>query len=332
VGSRRRSGLLAKRAAYYRRIFSAYLTRGQSQLTFWQTPTLNPNLRTDSLGEYYMTFFEKADYPGVYDESGIPLLDYRGDVGLRYNPIAIAQYALGNYNLLNRTGDERRRIATTRASDWLVSNLEENEFGVLVWNHHFDWEYRTPLKDPWYSALAQGQALSALVRAHAMTSDPKYLETAERGFDAFTKLLHEGGVTYVDPEGYYWLEETIVDPPTHILNGFLWASWGLYDLHLHTGNERARELFDESVRTLVDKLVTFDAGFWSLYEQSGTRLRMLTSPFYHRLHIVQLEVMARLTGEPTFGAMAARWERFAESGWRKALALGHKSAFKLLYY
>ena len=89
---------------YYRRIFSAYLLGGKSHLTFWhETPAENPNAIASELGEYYMLFAEKADYQGAYDSSGIPQLDYHGHIGLQYNPIAIAQYGLGNYNLCRRT-------------------------------------------------------------------------------------------------------------------------------------------------------------------------------------------------------------------------------------
>jgi hypothetical protein len=321
------------RAVYWRRIFSAYLTRTESQLTFWhETPEVNPNLDPNLLGEYHMTFTAKADYPGSYDGAGIPMLDYRGEVGLQYNPIAIAQYGLGNYNLFVRTVEPSRRKKFMRVADWLVDNIEQNPKGQWVWNHHFDWEYRTPLKAPWYSALAQGQAISALVRAHELTSDERYLVAARQGFESFLVDVAEGGVSYTDDKGQLWFEETIVDPPTHILNGFMWASWGIHDYWLHTRDQAAADLFERAVQTLSSELASFDAGFWSLYEQSGTRMRMLASPFYHRLHIVQLRVMAILTGNPFFSATADRWERFSTSGWRKTLALAHKSVFKLAYY
>ena len=91
---------------YYRRIFSAYLLGGKSHLTFWhETPAENPNADPGELGEYYMLFAEKADYHGAYDSAGVPQLDYHGHIGLQYNPIAIAQYGLGNYNLYRRSPD-----------------------------------------------------------------------------------------------------------------------------------------------------------------------------------------------------------------------------------
>jgi heparosan-N-sulfate-glucuronate 5-epimerase len=76
----------------------------------------------------------------------------------------------------------------------------------------------------------------------------------------------------------------------------------------------------------------FDVGFWSLYEQSGTRMKMLASPFYHRLHIVQLKVMHKLTGEDVFRVYAERWQAFLEDAFKRYLAMSYKSIFKLLYY
>lgn len=324
---------LSSRLHYYRRIFGAYVVPGQSQLTFWhETPAENGNARADELGEYYMTFFEKADYPGHYDSGGIPMLNYHGRIGLQYNPIAIAQWGLGNYNLYLQTGEPERQEKFLQAAHWLVSQLEQNKFGVSVWHHHFDWEYKTRLRAPWYSALAQGQGISLLVRAHRETGDPKFLDAARRAFVAFTLPVENGGVVRTDGRGETWFEEYMVAPPTHILNGFIWAAWGVHDYSLATGESSASALFRAAVKTLINNLDRYDCGFWSLYEQSGTRVQMLASPFYHRLHIVQLRVMHRLTGDEEFAQTANRWEHYARSRGKRTRALCYKAAFKLCYY
>ena len=321
------------RLAYYRRIFGAYLLGGKSHLTFWhETPVDNPNATANELGEYYMVFAEKADYQGAYDPFGIPQLDYHGHIGLQYNPIAIAQFALGNYNLWRRTGDPARRANFLLIADWLASNLEQNPRGLWVWNHNFDWEYRDTLKAPWYSALAQGQGISVLVRAHRESGDTRYLVAAQRAFTSFQHPIENGGVAFTDAAGDLWFEEYIVSPPTHILNGFIWALWGIYDYFLSTRDETAQELFSRGVRTLLHNLDRYDLGFWSLYEQSGTRLPMVASPFYHQLHIVQLRIMHRLTGEDQFARVADRWESYSRSRSNRTRALCYKSAFKLCYY
>lgn len=324
---------MPSRYHYYRRIFSAYFAPGKSQLTFWHDkPAVNPRATIHKIGEYYMGFETKADYSAHSDSGDVPLLDYRGRIGLQYNPIAIAQWGLGNYNLYCRTEAPVRRRKFLRAADWLCRSLEHNRFGVHVWNHHFDWDYRESLPAPWYSGLAQGQGISLLLRAHRETGSAEYLHAAECAFKSFLLQVEEGGVTFTDEDGDVWFEEYLVSPPTHILNGFLWASWGVYDYYLATGDPRAQSLFHGSAQTLVKNLEKYDLGFWSLYEQSGTRLKMIASPFYHQLHIAQLRVMCRLTGVQLFSRMADRWENYGRNPGNRAKALCYKGAFKLCYY
>ena len=321
------------RLAYYRRIFSAYLLGGNSHLTFWhELPAENPHATPSDLGEYYMLFEEKANYAGAYDNSGVPQLDYHGRIGLQYNPIAIAQFGLGNYNLWRRSNDSARRDKFFLAAGWLCTHLERNSHGLAVWNHHFDWEYRDTLKAPWYSGLAQGQGISVLVRAYKESGDSRYLNVAQQALATFQCPVQEGGVAFTDASGNLWFEEYIVSPPTHILNGFMWALWGVHDYFLATKDNSAQELFSRGVKTLLHNLDHYDLGFWSLYEQSGTRLPMVASPFYHQLHIVQLRVMHRLTGEEEFTRVADRWESYGRSRSKRTRALCYKSAFKLCYY
>src|SRR6202166_3837194 len=282
--------------SYYRRIFRAYMYPGASQLSFWHDPAeLNLNAQIASLGEYFMTFAEKARDAGPHDTLGIPLLNYHGLIGLQYNPIAIAQWGLGNYNIFQQTGSAEAHDKFVKASDWLCDRLEKNVHGFHVWNHYFDWEYRQTLRAPWYSGLAQGQGISLLVRAHAETGEEKYLSAAALAFRSFQVDVESGGVKFEDAEKNTWFEEYLVSPPTHILNGFIWAIWGVYDYFLATGSRDAMTLFRASVKTLEANLDRYDLGFWSRYELSGTLLPMIASPFYHRLHVTQLFVMNRIT-------------------------------------
>ena len=322
-----------KRVQYLRRIGHAYLGGGTSQLSFWhETPEANPNASAGTLGQYYMTFREKADYAGPFDAEGIPLLDYRGVLGQQYNPIAIAQYGLGNFNLYARDGDPERKEKFLRIANWLVEHLELNRHGLAMWMHHFDWEYRDTLVAPWYSALAQGQGISVLVRAYKETGDARYQSAADAAFTGFRRNLTEGGVTFVDPRGDLWYEEYIVHPPTHILNGFIWATWGVYDYFLLREDAGARSSYQSAIKTLVRNLPSFDTGFWSLYEHSGTVLPMLASGFYHRLHIVQLQILSMLTGEPIFAEFAEKWTSYTQSAWNTRRALAMKVLFKICYY
>tara|TARA_B110000438_G_scaffold284616_1_gene313852 strand:+ start:542 stop:1381 length:840 start_codon:yes stop_codon:yes gene_type:complete len=279
-----------------------------------------------------MLFHKKAEYEGHHDENGFPMLHYQGKIGLQYNPIAIAQWGLGNYNKWLETNSKNYYDNFIKCADWLTENLEKNTGGLKVWLHHFDFEYRDTLKSPWYSGLAQGQGISVLMRALKETKNEKYNEAAQDAFQAFLTPTHEGGVNYLDSNGNNWIEEYIVHPPTHILNGFMWALWGIYDYAIYQENEEAMNLFNDYTKTLIQELESYDIGFWSLYEHSGTWVKMIASSFYHQLHIVQLRVMYRLTNENIFNSMADKWVGYSNQPFNRIRALIQKIIFKVLYY
>ena len=325
---------VSTRLRYWRRLAGAYLPGATSQLTFWhEAPEADESAVSDQLGPYYMLFSRKAGYSAHIDSAGVPMLDYHGSIGLQYNPIAIAQWGLGNYNLFRSTGDQRRKQKFLAASDWLVDNLAENEQGIPVWSHHFDWEYRDTLRSPWYSGLAQGQGISLLVRAAEVTEDARYMTTAADAYRSLCVGVDAGGVLYEDDEGSPWVEEYIVDPPTHILNGFIWGLWGVRDYWLATGDSGALDLWQRCVGTLTVNLDRFDTGYWSLYDQSAPgRLKMMASGFYHRLHIVQLSVMYNLTGETLFREYTEKWDGYANRRVNRTYSRAYKSVFKVLHY
>lgn len=324
---------LQDKVSYYKRIFPAYLRKKGSHLGFFhEKPAINENCPYDSLGEYYMTFFDKAQYDGPFDGKGVPLLDFRGKIGRQYVPVAITQYGLGNYNIYKRTGDTNYLEKAILQADWLIENLENNSFGIPVWNFHFDWEYKEKLMAPWYSGLSQGLGISLLTRIYSEKREAIYIETAQKAYIPLELPVEEGGVIYIDEENDPWIEESIIDPPTHVLNGFLWAIWGVWDLYLLTEREQVREQFDSFAKTIEKNLYKYDTGYWSLYELAALRLKMLASPFYHSLHCVQLKIMAELTGKDVFKRYAGRWETYAEKRMNRLRALTGKILFKLIHY
>mgnify|MGYP001043465826 CR=1 FL=1 len=324
---------LKRRVNYLKRVYQAYLAGGKSQLTFWHgKPEVNQAAVGDKLGQYYMPFTTKAKYEAHLDAQGVPLLDYHGVIGVQYNPIAIAQFGLGNFNLFQQTGEEGYREKFLLAADWLSENLEENDFGVPVWMHQFDFEYQEGLTAPWYSGLAQGQGISVLVRAYQVTQEEEYLQAAEKAFVSLYTPTSEGGVITYDEDGNLWIEEYLVSPPSHVLNGFIWALWGVYDYFLLTGAESARALYQKALNTVKDNLHRYDIGYWSLYDLSSLRLKMIASPFYHQLHIVQLRILQRLTGDEIYRRFADRWERYQGKALNRWRAFLYKLIFKVFYF
>jgi heparosan-N-sulfate-glucuronate 5-epimerase len=331
---------MRSRLPYYRRIAAAYLGGGRSQLSFWHdTPVVNEAAFGPDARPYYMPFREKARYAGPFDAGGIPRLDYRGVIGPQYNPIAIAQYGLGCWNQWCASGDRPSFEKAFLAGEWLAEHLETNAGGKRVWMHHFDWEYFRLLRAPWYSGLAQGQGISLLLR---LAADParggaRFREAAEAAFTALAAPIGEGGCVYRDAAGDDWIEEYLTTPPTHILNGFMWALWGVCDLMRDDTcsagiRAQAAGLWERSLGTLEKNMARFDTGYWSRYDLAPVRLANPASAFYHRLHLAQLEVMERLTGRPVFAETRARWARYQASALCRKRAFAAKCVFKLVNY
>jgi heparosan-N-sulfate-glucuronate 5-epimerase len=317
---------------YLARIARVYARPGTGPLSFWHE---QPEINEAAFGggrEYFMRFQGKAAYPGPFDSAGVPLLDYRGDIGRQHNPIAIAQYGLARFNRWCNTADAGDRAAWLAVAQWLTRELKPNDHGVPVWFHHFDWPYRQLLKAPWYSGLAQGNGLSLLVRVAQATGDSTFAGSAHRAFQSFQRSVPEGGVLIEDDRGHVWIEEYLVDPPSHILNGFIWALWGVYDYARWSGSLEAETLWKACLSTLEARLGDFDTGWWSLYESPAGATRMLASRYYHTLHITQLRVLHRLSGVETFAARADRFERHLHNRRYRLRALAGKALFKLRNY
>ena len=321
------------RLKYWKRIIQSYLFNNISQLDFWHgKPQKNEDCRYDEIGQYYMLFHNKAIYTGNLDFDGIPMLNYHGSIGVQYNPIAISQWGLGNYNLYKKNNSSKNYKKFISCSDWLLENLVKNKKGLYVWMHNFDWEYKNTLRAPWYSGLAQGQGLSVLVRAWKETGDEKYKNASYKVFKSLKTNIDNGGVIYTDGKNQKWIEEYILEPPTHILNGFIWAVWGVYDYHLVFSDKSAKPLFDNYLLTIKNELEKYDTGYWSLYELSDNKIRMVCSDFYHQLHIVQLEILYEMSKIVKFKSYSSLWNGYRKNRFKKLFALIHKIIFKVLYY
>ena len=325
---------MINRLIYWKRIFSTYILRGKNNLSFWHgEPQINTDANYNELDQYYMCFEYKANYNGHYNQNGIPQLDYRGEIGLQYNPIAIAQWSLGNYNLWKRNNSKKNYNKFIKGADWLVQNLNLNKNNVYVWQHNFNWVYKENLISPWYSGLAQGQGLSVLCRAYKVTNNNQYLICIEKIYKSFLNDVKEGGVTFTDQDNNIWIEEYIMEKtPTHILNGFIWGLWGIYDYWLLTKNQGVKKLFDKYVKTIKLNIDRYDLGHWSLYELSQLNINMRASIFYHKLHIIQLKILSQMTSDKKFKNISDEWSGYLKNRFNIIRAVCMKIIFKIFYY
>lgn len=191
------------------------------------------------------------------------------------------------------------------------------------------WRYDVPLpkyrlEPGWISALAQAQAASVFVRAYLYSARPEDAELAHR---AVLPLLQEGPPSVLSQlEAGHALEECPTTPPSLILNGWIYAAWGLRDVALGLDCGEASSRYEDTMSCLLANLERYDAGWWSRYSLYPHRMPDLAKPFYHRLHVDQLRAAARLTGVRAFADMAERWQSYDTRRNQVAL-VGQKAVF-----
>ena len=136
--------------------------------------------------------------------------------------------------------------------------------------------------------------------------------------------LENGGPAIIGKESLF-LEEAPAIHRSSILNGWIFALFGLYDFWLAFKDENARALFRLSLDTLKGHLHEYDAGYWSYYDVRGH----LASPFYHDLHIHQLTALALIDNDTLVAEFRNRWIGYSQSWKNRVRALCVKAMQKL---
>ncbi|XP_070207381.1 D-glucuronyl C5-epimerase-like [Littorina saxatilis] len=198
------------------------------------------------------------------------------------------------------------------AADWMVRHQDDRGgWPIMVRRKLLEGVMELP--PGWYSAMAQGQAMSLLVRAHLLTSDPQYLTAAVKAMKLFEISSEQGGVLAKFMGQYDWYEEYPTTPSSFVLNGFIYALLGLYDLK-ETANKDdsvvASKLYEAGMKSLKAMLLMFDTGSDTFYD-----LRHLTLGIepnrarwdYHTTHINQLLQLVIIDDDPLFKTTAQRW-------------------------
>ena len=204
----------------------------------------------------------------------------------------------------------------------LLEERAERRGEELRWRYDIgSRKYR--LEPPQYSAMAQAQAASVFVRAYSITSEARQADDA---LGAIMPLLDESSDLVAETAAGSGSRESPSEPPSQILNGWIYALWGLWDVHLELGETRAREMLSASTDCLRSTLPSYDIGWWTKYSLYPHRLPDLAKPFYHRLHVDQLDVLHRLTGIAEFSEAASRWRSY-DTPSRRVAAVAQKALF-----
>lgn len=260
------------------------------------------------LGPYYIDMrpalihYTQNIYGGDFDVNGVPRVN--GANGLYYSPVNICQYGF----MLHAEYWESKEDSILKKLDACTNKLIELQSeteAYVVWWHNYD-ELKYGIKSPWASAMAQGEAISFYLRMYQINNKPELLRYAQKAYQFMSISVDEGGVRVYDENGYLWLEEYPSKPSSYVLNGFIYALWGLYDLFRVTQDEKVKADIDACVKTLKANIHQFDAGYWSYYDL----LKKELVRYYYQLnvHAPQMDVMYKLTGLDIFEKYRKKWE------------------------
>jgi heparosan-N-sulfate-glucuronate 5-epimerase len=275
---------------------------------------------SDGLGGYYIDFSVKAGTPRWPPEWLDPA---------EHAHVVTAQWGLGCYERYLMGEGEAWLTAAIDTADHLLSEQERGGALDGGWSHRKAKPHSYRLLPPWLSAMAQGEGASLLVRAHAATDDDRFADAARRALRPLGMPIAEGGVRARLGAGFF-LEEYPTDPPSHVLNGGIFALWGYHDLAVALGDEDARCEFERGVDTLAQNLGRWDTGGWSRYDLFPRRIDNVASPAYHVLHINQLRAMQLIAPRPELAIAAERFEGYLRSRPHRIGAFARKALFRVL--
>lgn len=205
------------------------------------------------------------------------------------------------------------------ASDWLVRNQDDKGGWPIMVTRKLGEGFKS-LDPGWYSAMAQGQAISTLVRAYLLKKDMFYLNSAIRATAPYKLSSELHGVKAVFMSKYDWYEEYPTTPSSFVLNGFIYSLIGLYDLKETAGEKLGREaklLYDRGMESLKAMLPLYDTGSGSIYDLRHFMLN--TAPNlarwdYHTTHINQLQLLSSIDDSSVFKEVIKRWKSYLKGG------------------
>ena len=283
------------------------------------SPTAAPtplDLLTFHTAVYHLGAWSNANGPmphaktGPRDGTGVRMTDVKG---VLYNsPVIQAQDGAGALLQYGTSKDMTYLDLAKKDAQRLIDTHVTNAVTKDAWwfPYPFDYAlYGDPTDTtigPWYSGMAQGEAVYLFTRLYEITGDTAWKTAAIHAFHSLLYPLKAGEAprsrpwaTLVDSKGYYWIEEwTTPKPEDDTINGFGFATYGVI--------EYLREFHDpEATRVADAALTTYIYGVQHVRHPGGPSSYSLSHmdklyTGYHGVVTSQLAVFAHVTGDPQF--------------------------------
>lgn len=272
------------------------------------------NSEYDSEKEYYDYLEEDLnDYQEiVLDENGIiqSLLDVKNDI-YTYNMEKITKYGLVMYSAYIDYNDEKKYEIAKMQADYLI-DFQDKETGMFYNEYSVGLSYiNKDIKSKWGTSAIQGEALSLISRIYTITKEEKYKNSCELALKAFEKETYNGGViSYLDGNVFYDgynLKEGIYN-----FSDFMKALIGLNDCYNNLGNEHAKELYNQGVKTLKSCIKYYDKDEYTLIDLTNCDKERRANKVENINHILLLQTINQIEKNEVFGEIIEKWKNLYE--------------------
>lgn len=240
-----------------------------------------------------------------FDEEGVLDIQYQGNRS--YHPVQMFLISERFFHSYRFTGEEKYIEICDRQIEALLKRSARVD-DAIYFTYDFDFQLhgnKEVLKNPWYSGMAQGYALTLFSRLYTATGNDKYIVLADSVLNSYKVEPFEDidrsnpWISYLDNEGNLWLSEypTPDATPTQALNGFIFSASGLYEMYIATKNPEVKEVLNRALLTLRENIDKFrNEGGISFYCSK----HKVKSEKYHFLHIKQFQFLYDITSDSTF--------------------------------
>lgn len=232
-----------------------------------------------------------------------------------YHPVNSSWYInqmLSSYNESKNPEYLDRAIATAK---YLIKWSMKDDSGVIWFPYRFSHDVKTlRLGSPWYSGMAQGMMTSVFVNLFESTGDMYWKNMAAAAVKSFDQPKAEAGpwfqnVQVRDGKKFVYFEEYPAlsdEQNAHVVNGDIYALYGLYDYYRISGDDHIKWLFDVGASSIRDSFDAFrNAGQPSWYSPTPYGQSVWGNPAnYHKGVINQLRTLAEITGDSEFSQQA----------------------------
>jgi heparosan-N-sulfate-glucuronate 5-epimerase len=247
----------------------------------------------------------------LYDSVSVPFVVFEGKLGKQYSTVTVAEQAI-------KWAEEKDSANTEKffnCINWLTTNHKVLNDSSIIFFDYYDWpSYK--MTSPWRSAMNQGRAMQAFLKAFVKTNDTIYLDYARKSMNTLFTEVKDGGVTYKDSSGF-WYEEYADDsvPQSRVLNGMIVVLQALSDYIKVTSDPEASFLFNKGVDAVKSSLHLYDTKGHSNYDVLGKPAK----PWYHKFHIELMDFLYTETHEPIFNEYKQKWSEYKEPSYLKTL-------------